>query len=332
MKEKLVANMVKVTVHLAIISIFFYVLQVIGFKDFLFNLPTMLNLPGAGATSGPTSDSANFVIFGMSKVHLYRNSGFFWEPGAYACFLILILILNLFLNTFVFERDSKIITIAILTTASTTGYLVVLIILFLLYRYKVPKLNVWVIVLLPILVVLFMTIPVLSDKITKTYQEDLQDMTFHSLKKSAKDAYYRKDKANAIPLNRFASISYLNYLFGYQLILGANSNYSTFMNSLFRVDISNGIFDFFARFGIVGFLLILYKYGKYCSEYLRTRELMTYAIIIFLATCFGEPVVPLPFVLMFLFISLPQLKPVDPAIENFRRFNPPVLNETTKRA
>jgi hypothetical protein len=55
-----------------------------------------------------------------------RNSGPFWEPGAYAGYLLIIPLLYLNnIKTFFFQNKSKIIilTIALISTMSTTGYL-----------------------------------------------------------------------------------------------------------------------------------------------------------------------------------------------------------------
>ena len=54
----------------------------------------------------------------------YRNCGFTWEPGGFACFLILAIIINLASNKFKIRNKSLMILIlSLITTFSTTGYM-----------------------------------------------------------------------------------------------------------------------------------------------------------------------------------------------------------------
>lgn len=54
---------------------------------------------------------------------LIRNSGPFWEPGSFGGYLIIALIFNTLIHNTLWRKDNIILTIAILTTFSTTTYL-----------------------------------------------------------------------------------------------------------------------------------------------------------------------------------------------------------------
>jgi hypothetical protein len=215
-------------------------------------------------------------------------------------------LLNLFLNRFIYDRNNIILIITLITTISTTGYLALLIIFFLSYRYRVPKINIWVLVLIPLSIVIIINTPNLGDKITKTFEGDMKDSRPHQMKIA--EHYYQHSKGPA-PLNRFSSMIVIYNKFGNDLILGESNKYNVILNETDNVDISNGIFDFMAKFGLVGFIFLMYKYARFCRVYVFRWELVIYCILVFLIICTGEPIVFLPFMLLFIFLYLEQLSP-----------------------
>lgn len=75
-----------------------------------------------------------YYTWGINGVINVRNSGPFWEPGAFQGFLIIAILMVLFETTGKTLRHKKIITIILfitaLTTQSTTGYFLLIIIIF----------------------------------------------------------------------------------------------------------------------------------------------------------------------------------------------------------
>ena len=304
LKEKAAAYLVRVIVHLTIISFFFFSLQLIGLDEYIYKYSMALGLTSDNMIPGYT----NFIFFTFTKgFHDYSNSGFVWEPGSFGCFLIIGLILNLFLNKFVFEKKSYIMIIGIITTFSTTDYLALLIVLFLAYRFKVPKINWWTVLLLLVSAAVIIIVPILGEKISDTYYEDMDDL--HRLKYL--EIFYQH-KHMQIPLNRFSSMVYVYDTFKTYLILGMSNKYNVILNRAYNINISNGIFDFLAKFGLVGMVFLLYKYSKFCIENVLKSEYVLYCIIALLIIGFGEPVLILPIVLIFIFLPVNQL--------NFGRF------------
>ena len=296
LKEKVIPYLVRVIVHLTVLSFFFFFLQIIGFADIIYRYSQALNLPSGNNIEGYT----NFVFFSFTRGrHDYANSGFVWEPGAFGCFLSIALLLHFFVNKFRFDKSAIILLLGIITTFSTTTYLALLVILFLTYRARLPKVNRWIILLVPVFLFLIISIPILSDKIGETYYEDMSDLN----RLTILERYYRRQNQQ-IPLNRFASMQYIYTSFGSHLLLGVNNKYNVILNKKMDVDISNGIFDFLAKFGLVGYLFLLYCYGKVCFMYLRNRELLIYCILVFIIIGFGEPMLHLPMMLMFIFLYL----------------------------
>jgi len=303
LKEKAAAYIINVMTHLTVLSFFFYALQLIGLGDYIYKYSTALNLQAQGVIQGYT----NFLVFTFTKgLHDYRNSGFVWEPGSFGCFLILALMLNLFLTNFRFDKKSNIFVIGIITTAATTDYLALLIVFFLAYRYKVPKLNFWAIALLLMSASVDIAFPLLGGKIKDTYYEDLDDLN----RLKYLEVFYKHNNM-AIPLNRFSSMIYIFNTFGYKLILGVTNKYNIIMNKAYNINISNGIFDFLAKFGLLGFVYLMYHYSKFCLTYVIKTEYLIYCILILLLIGFGEPVLILPVVLMFIFLQVKQVNLID---------------------
>jgi hypothetical protein len=298
LKEKAAAYLIKVITHLTVVSFFFYALQLVGLGEYILAYSKMLNLKA----NIDFAEYTNFLFFTYIKGHhSYRNSGFVWEPGAFGCFLIITLMLNLFLKNFKFDRSSKIMVIGILTTLSTTNYLALLILLFCVYRIRFPKINMGVIFLIIVAGLVFVYIPILGDKISGTYYEDLDDLR----RMKTLEIFYRK-RDMQIPLNRFSSMIYIFDSFGWQLILGVSNKYDVILNGKFNVNISNGIFDFMAKFGLVGFAYSIYCFGKFCVKYVFKVEYLIYCILTLLSICFGEPIMFLPVILMFIFLHQNQ--------------------------
>ena len=112
-------------------SILFYIVSrlcmfsIVGF--ILFNI-LHLNIPSI--IIGEYQQS--YFLYGVTKFHPLKNEGMFWEPGAFAGIITLTLALNFtFLRSIWLYKKKELIFIilALITTQSTTGYLVTIIIL-----------------------------------------------------------------------------------------------------------------------------------------------------------------------------------------------------------
>ena len=298
LKEKALANIVRVTTHLTIVSFIFYAVQLLAMES-MYRAFAALNFPTGNDIPGYT----NVLLFTYTRgFHDFSNSGFVWEPGSFGCFLVLTLMFHFFLNRFKFDGTAIILIIGNITTFSTTNYLGLLLLFFLAYRYRVPKINLWVVILIPVSILLVIFIPFLGDKIVDTYKEDMRDL--NHLKVLEK--YYRHNRMQ-IPLNRFSSMWHIYETFGNKLILGVSNKYNEILNKSYTVNISNGIFDFFAKFGVVGFIYLLVRYARFCRPYVLRWENVAYSVGILLILSFGEPILILPIILMFMFIKPNQI-------------------------
>lgn len=301
LKEKTLYYLVKVISHLALISLAFYVVQF--YQD-----GAIVKAIGKAFESVTVETFSlrytNFLIFTYDTVHYYRNSGFCWEPGAFGSFLTLALLFNFLINNFKLNKEAFIITLAILTTVSTTAYLGVFLLFFLRYRVLNKGSKVAIIVFAIVFAIAIPNVPFLGEKIVEIYDQDIRD-----LKELEQLSNYYEDVQRQIPLNRFASVIFLYEQFDWKLFLGVSNQYDEYYINEYNVNISNGIMDFITKFGVVGLFVLLYRYGKLCKVYLRKMEYVVYAILILIILSFGEPILMLPICVMFIF--LPTFKNKD---------------------
>ncbi|CAM3948911.1 O-antigen ligase-like membrane protein [Flavobacterium branchiophilum] len=83
-----------------------------------------------------------------------RNCGFMWEPGAFAFMIILAMFIRFFKNNFTIDKKIIVYVIAIITTLSTMGFFVLfLMTLAFLLKFKSARINMLIIVILPIFII-----------------------------------------------------------------------------------------------------------------------------------------------------------------------------------
>jgi hypothetical protein len=121
------------------IGLFFYALQVSVLSVFD---AAPLNWLETRSVMGQVENARYFVVHSIvlnSDASLRRNAGCFWEPGAFAGYLVLaILCLWLARARYpkpIFFRAGALLILALLTTKSTTGYAVLLVIALLLLPF-----------------------------------------------------------------------------------------------------------------------------------------------------------------------------------------------------
>lgn len=113
LKERFRGAYLKVMYFFAAVSLIFFALEFIGFK-----IPDLVHV-------APNRNSI-FIFSSLNNVDKLRNCGPFWEPGAFACYLILVPLLYIDnLKTFVVNNKKKaiVLLLALITTISTTGYI-----------------------------------------------------------------------------------------------------------------------------------------------------------------------------------------------------------------
>lgn len=131
---------VNVIVFFSLVSLVFWCINLTpSGQNFLEALAD--SLPQLGAEILNDIESSSAAAYGQKTLYFYsiltvippndlmlqyRNSGPFWEPGMFTVFLVIALIINIFtLNKKVLGLKNVIIVVTILTTLSTTAYVII---------------------------------------------------------------------------------------------------------------------------------------------------------------------------------------------------------------
>ena len=110
----------KFTFPLIVLSLFLFTFQLLG-ESIFHSLAPKLNFLTQELQK--QAGGWSLFVYTFNGFAVDRNSGFMWEPGAYAAILIFFLYYRLFINNFKVDIKVIIILIALFTTFSTAGYL-----------------------------------------------------------------------------------------------------------------------------------------------------------------------------------------------------------------
>lgn len=206
----------------------------------------------------------NILIFTInrgSEVGNLRNCGFAWEPGGYANFLILAIIINLAANKFNLKNKRFIVLlVALLTTFSTTGFLA----LFFLTIWYLANVNfVKTLLLMPAVVLVFTyisTLPFMSEKIFGYYENASKDLRTTIFLAKATGASYS--------LGRFAGMLMTWKDYKEHPIIGYGGHGELTFSSKWKIEVYsvNGLGKWAAQFGTIGLLLFIFTWLKSLSN------------------------------------------------------------------
>jgi hypothetical protein len=195
----------------------------------------------------------NFIFFGVwenfIQYHVYRNSGLWWEPGAFQLFLNMAFIFAIANNTINIKRYI-IFLVTLISTLSTTGFIVFLMLSFVYFRKNfILKRSTIIYLLLIIFFLLFLLI-------------SLESVLFNK---------FDTDNKGSFPslLSRFYDVSISVNIFLDNIILG--SGFGQLENTIpYREEFmedelyhssqpsgSDGVTMFISQLGIIGLILII---------------------------------------------------------------------------
>lgn len=272
----LISSYIKIITTLAIISIPFYLIRI----------NSSFGIPIEG-----TSFSSIIIYtirdYGNSQ---WKNSGMFWEPGAFAGYIILGIIFIFIKNRdFIlsdYRKEALVLIITLLTTVSAMGYIVlgVLFILYVVYNFKFKGLVISTLIIVLILGSIS-TIKPMKEKVIQQYMTaksmnpmDVSNTRFGALKMDFK--YISKEP-----------------LIGNGVHISTRYRY----HSTIRGDIGhgNGMSNFIACWGIPLFLYWLWCLFKFFWGNTSKYRISTFFLIILILTLQGEQFLNYPIYLSF---------------------------------
>lgn len=244
--------------YLAIIALGFWAIQIILGGDTFYSL--LNKIPGVDQFSIVTGRGYNILIYSVQPVFsslLYnftvpRNCGYAWEPGAFAVYLCLAIFINLFFT----DDDPKkkvrlwILILALLTTQSTTGY-VIFVVTILTYLLN-KQLNI-IILILPLTVISLVyisSLPFMSKKVINLIDDTKR------IDQILEESY--GSEVAATP-QRFTSLMIALVDFRNNPVLGVGVHTEVTWTYRLGANIStiSGIGNLLATFGLVGFLFFI---------------------------------------------------------------------------
>jgi len=226
---------------------------------------------------------------------LYRNSGPFWEPGAFGGFLVIALIFNLLIERKVFSKRSIILILGIITTFSTTSYIALSLLLFFYATIRTSFIT--KMVLIPIflagILYLYDELPFLGEKI---------DLQYSSLSTSSVD-YQQRTRFVSAMLDMYDFMEYPVWGRGKSDVTRF-TGYASYAGELKHRN--NGLTDFLAQYGSFGFIFffgtLLVSLSKLSKYFFAHKSYAVFLLLIILAIGFSEKYYNRP-----LFVCLPFL-------------------------
>ena len=209
-----------------------------------------------------------------------RNSGFAWEPGSFAVFCCIAILINLYRRNFELRNNYgvMILAIALLSSQSTTGYGIFMVIIFgKLYRDLKGAAR----LLLPVSALFFaavvLIVPFMQEKIVELWDQDLNELA------TSAAAEWNFDQP--VAAQRFLSLKidfedFKNHpLIGY----GGRDEESFIQRDALNIVSISGFGKVMAKFGILGvgfFIFVGYISSAYLSRCFHARASALLMVVI----------------------------------------------------
>jgi hypothetical protein len=218
--------------------------------------------------------------------NMLRNQSIFWEPGAFQLFVNLGLLANLKLQNKIYDRKNIVFIVTVITTFSTTGYIVLAIILFDRIQFKHLYKNGVMILSTIVLLLLILTSPAVKDK----FDPNSQGYGSYLARVTHATYGYSMLMENLVigfgygenSIKEIDSFAYNNYGYG----SGGGSNH---------------LLRFYGQFGIIIATIFLYQLYRYKSRIVDHYYLHITIVTFWVTT---EHFITTPIILALMFINI----------------------------
>lgn len=226
---------------------------------------TLASIAPFDSSSG--TSFASFLLFNVTNTDLYsnywvfeRNCGFCWEPGLFACFIVLAIFINLMETNYRIKNNRKlfILLIGLITTFSTTGYSSLLVLFACRYLFmsakKISFSSIFSSVLLFCAGYFIWGLSFIGAKIQTSADDDF----FLTENKVVLDYYAQRGENKTVDRLEGIVLDYYNWSEAPILGYGIREN-SYVRNRISEyIFISNDLMNLFARYGLI--LGLLYHF------------------------------------------------------------------------
>lgn len=284
--ENIVVYFEKAMVFLAYVSLIGWGIESLGGTSLLTKSPILLENSAGNSDYSLLLYTLNYVPDGGSELYgnICRNSGCAWEPGLFAVMLCIAILFNIFQNRKItFNKRMIVLITALITTFSTTGYIIGIIIFagYYLFSKKVSfyKRVIYTSIIVAGSIYIY-SLPFMSEKIDRN--ADTQSFSTEK----ASYVWYEKE-GETYTTGRFEGIvlDFMNFKDKPILGYGLMRENSYLYNNISPVIItSNGITKPFAMFGIilgvVMFVMMYWSTVKLSKDFLFTPPYLLFIVII----------------------------------------------------
>lgn len=291
MGDKFRSSALRVMFAVCLISFIFYPFNLMGIR-----FPEVVDIH---------SKSESLLIYTQTWLDeatgIYRNSGMFWEPGAFAGYIIAVLLLFIDRMDELWKQHrvkTTVLLVALVTTLSTTGYIVLaILLLFLAIRYiRNKKLAISILLIMMVgFVLIFTKLDFMGAKIQDQIEnaETINDLTLN----------YSRIGSVLFDAEYIAS----NPLFGNGL---DNSTRFRFHTSIFDDDqlsgFGNGFTGCIASMGLI--FMLAYLLAIFYNPSLRSKWIVLLVLVLLLQ---GEYFLNYPLFMVFPFVDFgSEKKPI----------------------
>ena len=214
-------------------------------------IPPILKLISLPVSNSITESHIGLVgLFPDSDVFLFRrNLGFTWEPGRFSCFILLGMLFNLMrtqcrLNS---NNNLYILFLSLLSTGSTTGFASFTVIILYILANKGYQSKFLTIILCVLILPFVLALPFMQEKIVNVFSlsDEIEIID-----------YYAEQNTNSgtwVP-QRGVGL-YFDYLnFSNDPLLGYGNIQNSYIFNLYKgfdIQLSNGLIQIFATYGII---------------------------------------------------------------------------------
>ncbi|MBE0674152.1 MAG: hypothetical protein IH591_05785 [Bacteroidales bacterium] len=286
-----------------------WVLQILLGGDTLYGI--LSRIPGIEEFSHVTGGGVNVILYSVQPAStsvLYshlppRNCGFAWEPGGFAVYLCLAIFINLFFGKSDRNRKRRLVVLllALISTQSTTGFVILILIGVFYYLNTSLKTTFLVLPILVVGIVMIFSLPFMTEKIM-SLAEDI-----HEVDVIVEAGYARE---TSITPQRFSSFVIAIKDFFLNPVLGTGGISGESWTDKIGVNIStiSGIGNLLANFGLVGFLffsIVSYRTSVLFSRHYSYRGGILFLLII-LGISVSYGILFLPLITSFWVFSLFQ--------------------------
>ncbi len=255
--EKFIGHYINVLFFSVVVSLLLYLMSYSsGFEQFLKqSVAPIFKHPFLKESNYVYSPNIIFYTLntkGEGFIWLKRNSGPFWEPGAFAGFLIVALLLSVMVSKRLWTKKNMVLIAGLISAFSTTGLIALcyVIVVYYLAQKDLVKRGLVVPLLLVSVTYLFFSVDFLGDKVVE--KMSYSNKTYNTRFKSAMTDLEDLTKSPLVGLGR-----------------SDVTRFDEEQDSR-KIHRNNGVSNLLATYGIIGFvlyfLLMLTGFKKVCKQ------------------------------------------------------------------